>query len=495
MIPILGAALVAVVVALYLEQCRQRSTTRQRFAVQDAKIGELLDELVSLRSTMVATGAAERGAQHPPAPLNAEAQRAAIPAAPVRTLPWVARRAVDVTRGNEPLYTRKTVAEDAGAANDQEEHPPSTKPSSTRRRRVDAEAKQQAPAAPASETSAQMRARLDADEDARDQARKRGEIGDVPTLGPDRPSEAETQVFSAAEAAARLRVAHAVAAPRVPRAAADPADSRDDPEEMTKVRPIPATDAPIPRIVCKPAALTTGRPPPHSPPRPAAPVGIPIAVCGEGPGRARRRVRRRRSLAAGLVLTLAAVVAPEARAQTTTFAVDRLTMAGAPDDGIGVWRSDMADTTRFFGQLGLGFALNPLRVASTIDNLDNVGKVTGNPLTRQVITYFGAGVEILGRVSLQVAFTVIVNQAGNATLPSPEQAAVTPASAATGDLRVEARVVLACSASRAFSLALNVAVYAPTGNRLSYGGDNGPGAAFGFAGEYDVSARGDRDPR
>ena len=117
--------------------------------------------------------------------------------------------------------------------------------------------------------------------------------------------------------------------------------------------------------------------------------------------------------AAAIALTL---VAPMASAQTTTFAVDRLDMAGAPGDGIGVWRPDMADKTRFFGQLGLGVAVNPLRVANYVDNLDNVPKVTGNPLTRQVITYFDAGVEILGRFSLQVAFPLIVNQAGNATL-------------------------------------------------------------------------------
>ncbi len=190
--------------------------------------------------------------------------------------------------------------------------------------------------------------------------------------------------------------------------------------------------------------------------------------------------------AIALVLTLVVLVAPEARAETTTFAVDRLNMAGAPGDGIAVWRPDMADTTRFFGQLGLGLSLNPLRVSNYIDNLNNIDKVKGNPLTRQVITYFDAGVEIWGRVSLQVAFPLIVNQAGNATLASPEQPSVSPASAAPGDLRVEARVVVLRTASRAFKLALNAAAYAPTGDKLSYGGDNGPGAAFGFATEYDA---------
>ena len=192
--------------------------------------------------------------------------------------------------------------------------------------------------------------------------------------------------------------------------------------------------------------------------------------------------------AAAVALTL--LVAPQAGAQPTTFAVDRLDMAGAPGDGIGVWRPDMADKTRFFGQLGLGVAVNPLRVANYVDNLDDVGKVKGNPLTRQVITYFDAGVEILGRVSLQVAFPLIVNQAGNETIAPPagtqQQGQFTATSPAAGDLRVEGRVVVYRSEARAFKLALRAAAYAPTGNKLSYGGDNGPGAAFGFATEYDA---------
>jgi OOP family OmpA-OmpF porin len=192
------------------------------------------------------------------------------------------------------------------------------------------------------------------------------------------------------------------------------------------------------------------------------------------------------ALAAGLGLLLALFAPRTARAQTTTFAVDRLVMAGAPGDGIAVWRPDVSDKTRFFGQLGLGLSVNPLRVPNYIDNLDNVGKVAGNPLTRQFITYLDAGVEILGRVSLQVSFPFIANQAGNATLSNPAMASVTPKSVAAGDLRIEGRVILFRSDSRAFKLALNAAAYAPTGNRYSYGGDNGPGAAFGLAAEYDA---------
>ena len=51
-----------------------------------------------------------------------------------------------------------------------------------------------------------------------------------------------------------------------------------------------------------------------------------------------------------------------AEAQQKTMYLDRITMAGAPDDGIAVWRPYMAPRSRFFGQMALGFALNPLRL-------------------------------------------------------------------------------------------------------------------------------------
>src|SRR5262245_53355008 len=112
------------------------------------------------------------------------------------------------------------------------------------------------------------------------------------------------------------------------------------------------------------------------------------------------------------------LVAAPARAQTTTtFTVDRLVMAGAPGDGFAIWRPDVAEKTRFFGQLGLGYALNPLRKDNTIDNLDAADKVKGNPLSRQITTYFDAGVEILNRASIHVSFPLVVNQAGSPTNP------------------------------------------------------------------------------
>jgi OmpA-OmpF porin, OOP family len=112
----------------------------------------------------------------------------------------------------------------------------------------------------------------------------------------------------------------------------------------------------------------------------------------------------------------------------------------------------------------------------------------GNPLTRQVIDYFNVGAEILGRLSLQVVFPLIVDQAGNRTW-SPRMRTPTPDTldtAAAGDTRIEARGLIFRTDDRVFKLALNAAVYVPTANKLTFAGDPSPGAAFGLAAEYDA---------
>ena len=127
----------------------------------------------------------------------------------------------------------------------------------------------------------------------------------------------------------------------------------------------------------------------------------------------RRALRRRSGIArvAPLLASLALIgtlAAPSvASAQQTTFYLDRLQMAGAPDDGIGIWRPQMGDKTRFYGQLGLGYSLNPLRVENYIDKIDQsaiVEKQNGAPVSSQLTTYVNAGGEIINRFSFQVSF-------------------------------------------------------------------------------------------
>ncbi len=203
------------------------------------------------------------------------------------------------------------------------------------------------------------------------------------------------------------------------------------------------------------------------------------------------RRRAGRSLAALLAASSIGLVPALARAQTSTFTVDRLVMAGAPDDGIGVWRPEVARDTRFFGQLGLGFAVNPFRVDNYVDDLNKAEKIAGPPVSRQLIAYLNAGVELFNRASLQVAFPLVLNQAGsptNNTQANLPQNSVDLKSAAPMDLRLEGRFVVFRNEAKSFKLALSASVFLPTGNKLSFAGDGSAGAAFGFATEYNAKS-------
>ena len=180
-----------------------------------------------------------------------------------------------------------------------------------------------------------------------------------------------------------------------------------------------------------------------------------------------------------------------ASAQTATFTADRLNMAGAPGDGIAVWRPEVSEKTRLFGQIGLGLAVNPLRSDNHVDNLDVEKKLAGHPLGAQLITYVDVGAEILDRVSIQASFPLIAYQTGqptNSVAAGLTQPSVSINTVAPGDLRIEGRVVVFRSPSRAFKLGLNAAVFIPTGNRFSFAGDGAVGGAFGLAAEYDARA-------
>ncbi|WP_437638869.1 OmpA family protein [Sorangium sp. So ce854] len=193
--------------------------------------------------------------------------------------------------------------------------------------------------------------------------------------------------------------------------------------------------------------------------------------------------------AAALAAPALAALAPStAQAQDRTFYLDRLRMAGAPDDGIGVWRPHMGEKTRIFGQLGLGVSVHPLRNDNYVDNLAVEERLDGQgPVTSQLISYLNAGVEILGRGSLQVSFPVILFQDGNQTYNRELglNESVDLKTAAPMDLRIEARVVPLELDERRFRLGLTAAVFVPTGNVYSFAGDRTVSSAFGLGAEYD----------
>jgi outer membrane protein OmpA-like peptidoglycan-associated protein len=196
------------------------------------------------------------------------------------------------------------------------------------------------------------------------------------------------------------------------------------------------------------------------------------------------------ALGAAAVLASPAI----ARAQAATFYADRLFMAGAPDDGIGVWRPQMGEKTRFFGQLGFGYGFEPFRIENEVSSAAQRSYVAqrGQPLQHQLITYADVGVEILDRFSFQVQLPAVLYQKGNPTGDTSGRATeafqtATPTSpAALMDLRLDARVILYRNATRSFKLGAEAGVWIPTGNRTAYGGDGSAGGSLGLALEGDL---------
>src|SRR5262249_7147002 len=102
-----------------------------------------------------------------------------------------------------------------------------------------------------------------------------------------------------------------------------------------------------------------------------------------------------RVIVAGAALAVVLFSAGKSGAQQKTFYLDRLTVGGAPDDGIAVWRPYAAPKTRVFGQMGLGLTLRPLRLSTvTTDGNSQLRNYNNAVVSSQVIDYATAGIEI-----------------------------------------------------------------------------------------------------
>src|SRR5262249_55200506 len=144
-----------------------------------------------------------------------------------------------------------------------------------------------------------------------------------------------------------------------------------------------------------------------------------------------------------------------------------------------------------FGQLGLGFSLNPYRVENYIDT-DDQSKImqqdNGHPVPAQLTTYLNAGVEIFERFSFQIGFPLAVYQANNSLCDLAASICYTIASQTVVpmDLRLDARGVLFRTDDKSFKLGAIASLWLPTGNAYSWGGDGTTTGGFGIAAEYDA---------
>ncbi|HTN91102.1 MAG TPA: OmpA family protein [Sorangium sp.] len=204
---------------------------------------------------------------------------------------------------------------------------------------------------------------------------------------------------------------------------------------------------------------------------------------------ARSVKRRALSAAAAGALFLGAL---PASAQVRTFYLDRLYMAGAPDDSIALWRPQVAPQTRFFGQFGLGFGLNPFRVENMLNDersAERFSREHGAPVSSQFIGYLNGGVEFLDRFSVQVGLPFVAFQTSNQTNDSSvsgAQDAASPSAFAVMDLRLDARAILVRSDDGFFKLGVNAAAWVPTGSKISFSGDKATSAMLGLSGEIDL---------
>ncbi|MFO0762551.1 MAG: OmpA family protein [Byssovorax sp.] len=203
-------------------------------------------------------------------------------------------------------------------------------------------------------------------------------------------------------------------------------------------------------------------------------------------GRSRRTGAR--ALAAGVVALAALAVSPRAEAQTRTFYLDRLQIAGAPDDGVTLWRPEMAEKTRFYGQLALGFGFEPFRVENHIED-PKIRYAFQTPVKAQLITYADVGVELLHRFAFQVEMPVALFQTGNPNSTVPLEKSTQKAEVKTAspmDMRLNARVNVLPTPSDSFKLALEGSVWLPTGNPDSFDGDGSAVGGLALAAEYDI---------
>lgn len=196
-------------------------------------------------------------------------------------------------------------------------------------------------------------------------------------------------------------------------------------------------------------------------------------------GRQNKANRRALGALIGAALTLAPAVAA---AQASTFYLDRLYMAGAPNDGIGIWRPEVSEKVRFFGQLGVGFQLNPFRAENYVDGST---RDVPNPVDTQTSMYINVGAEFLKRIQVQIALPVILGQTTNITTGGD---AVSAATSAPGDMRIELRAMLFRNDARSFRLGANAFMTVPTGDPGSWGGEGAAGGFLGLAAEYDLKS-------
>lgn len=203
-----------------------------------------------------------------------------------------------------------------------------------------------------------------------------------------------------------------------------------------------------------------------------------------------------RAVAAVLVGAAGFLSAATASAQQKTFHLDRLEMPGAPDDGVVLFRPVTNQRTIFFGQLGIGYQLRPLRTSTVISDQATLARSSSTVIQDQFAIYGNTGFQLLDRATLALAFPWYPIQTGDN--PNYVGAGGIPVSGVNrttvvqtggpgaGDMRLDLRAVLARSADRKTAFGAGIGIFFPTGTPANFGGDDKVGGMLMVTGETQV---------
>jgi len=174
-----------------------------------------------------------------------------------------------------------------------------------------------------------------------------------------------------------------------------------------------------------------------------------------------------------------------------------LEVAGAPDDGIALFRPVTNQRNIFYGQLAIGYQLRPLRTSTVTTDQSVRARSRSTLVQDQLAVYGNAGFQIMDRATIGVSFPWYPVQTGG----NPDYVArgipgtgvgqtkttfVDPDGPGAGDLRIDLRGVFLRSDDRKAALGGQLSLFAPTGTQFNFGGDGGTGALVMVSGEYSI---------
>jgi outer membrane protein OmpA-like peptidoglycan-associated protein len=210
-------------------------------------------------------------------------------------------------------------------------------------------------------------------------------------------------------------------------------------------------------------------------------LGVLMVAC-------RRRLGRSRRAAIGLLAGAILLASPRrSEAQTATFSLERLQIAGSPDDGMAIFRPAFGPT-QLFSQLALVYTRNALRADTFVHDAARAEALRGPAVALQLTTHITAGAAIDGRGAIQVSVPMIIAQRGYSTKNGSAglDREVLLAPSALGDMRIDGRVLLGRNEAKTLSFAARGAIFLPTGDETSFAGDRGVGGNAGLAAELDA---------